>query len=121
LYPGNSQRKIFKGFHEIIPGLGAFAISPDADNSGIDELKDFLCEIAEHAINRASKRETISYYKFNTYRQKTDEVKEKIPEYYHQNDSTAKRSFSQSFSQNQKISYSRADTPVRPYIGMKTP
>ena len=50
-----------------------------------DELKDFLCEVAEHTINRASKRETISYYKFNTYRQKTDEVKEKIPEYYHPN------------------------------------
>ncbi|HPF17570.1 MAG TPA: DUF2357 domain-containing protein, partial [Thermotogota bacterium] len=82
LYPGNSQRKIFRGFHEIIPGLGAFAIRPDADNSGIEELKSFLCEVAEHTINRASKRETLSYYKFSTYRQNTDEVKEKIPEYY---------------------------------------
>ena len=82
LYPGNSQRKIFKGFHEIIPGLGAFAIRPDADHSGIDELKYFLSKVVDHTINRASKRETVSYYKFNTYRQKTDEVKEKIPEYY---------------------------------------
>jgi hypothetical protein len=82
LYPGNSQRKIFKGFHEIIPGLGAFAIKPDADHSGIDELKDFLAKVVNHTINRASKRETVSYYKFNTYKQKTDEVKEKIPEYY---------------------------------------
>ncbi len=82
LYPGNSQKKIFKGFHEIIPGLVAFAIRPDADNSGIEELKDFLCEVVNHTINRASKRETVSYYKFNTYRQNTDEVKEKIPEYY---------------------------------------
>jgi len=82
LYPGNSQRKIFKGFHEIIPGLGAFAIKPDADHSRIDDLKDFLSKVVDHTINRASKRETVSYYKFNTYRQKTDEVKEKIPEYY---------------------------------------
>ncbi len=28
LYPGDDQPKTKKGFHEIIPGLGAFAIRP---------------------------------------------------------------------------------------------
>ena len=82
LYPGTSE-KIFRGFHEIIPGLGAFAIRPASKNNGVDELKTFLTQVMNHVINRASKREYVSYYRFNTYKHKGSyEVRERIPEYY---------------------------------------
>ena len=41
LYPGTEKKEI-RGFHEIIPGLGAFAIRPSRSNNGTEELKKFL-------------------------------------------------------------------------------
>jgi hypothetical protein len=81
LYPG-SEEYIGKGFHEIIPGLGAFPISPSKSNDGTKELKKFLNEIVEHFLNRASQREKISLKAYETYNTKEiNKVNELIPEY----------------------------------------
>lgn len=41
LYPGcGSFEK--RGFHEILPGVGAFAINPSKYSQGVEDLKDFL-------------------------------------------------------------------------------
>ena len=47
------------GFHEILPGLGAFAIAPDDAGSpqGMDQLERFLEEVLENLCNRATLRE----------------------------------------------------------------
>ena len=55
LYPGDKSINQ-KGFHEIIPGLGAFPVKPSKTDSGIGELKAFILEIIEHFIHRASQR-----------------------------------------------------------------
>ena len=90
LYPGD-KNKTFKGFHEIIPGLGAFAIRPSIKNDGTDELKKFILKVVEHFLNRASKRERFSYHKYEIYKNSdSKEVKEKIPE-YHKNKHLYKR------------------------------
>lgn len=66
LYPGE-QKQTFASFHEILPGIGAFAISPAHDgNTG---LKEFLLDIVQHFINRASQRELFSYRTFDTFRE----------------------------------------------------
>lgn len=52
LYPGETSI-VQKGFHEIIPGLGAFPVRPSKLNSGIGDLKAFILEVIEHFINRA--------------------------------------------------------------------
>lgn len=89
LYPGAvSNNK--HGFHEILPGLGAFAIRPSKSNNGTEELKKFLNEVVTHFMNRASQRERISFKTYETYKNKdSDEVKESLPEAYGEN-----RSFS---------------------------
>ncbi|HMP99984.1 MAG TPA: nuclease domain-containing protein, partial [Cyclobacteriaceae bacterium] len=85
LYPGSKTEKI-TGFHEIIPGLGAFAISPSKQSDGTTELKIFLQEIVQHFLNRASQREQISLKTYQTFKQKPDsEVKEALPETYGEN------------------------------------
>ncbi len=61
LYPGTDSRYTKFGFHEIIPGLGAFSIRPSALNNGTEELKRFLNEIIVHFLNRASQREKCLY------------------------------------------------------------
>ncbi|WP_243347233.1 DUF2357 domain-containing protein [Parabacteroides sp. FAFU027] len=80
LYPGDkSLRK--KGFHEIIPGLGAFPVHPSKTDDGIKELKAFVLEVIDHFINRASQREKIAYKVFDIYQDKNpNKLEESLPE-----------------------------------------
>ncbi|MDI6402047.1 DUF2357 domain-containing protein [Balneolaceae bacterium ANBcel3] len=87
LYPGDKSINQ-KGFHEIIPGLGAFPVKPSKTDSGIGELKAFILEIIEHFINRASQREKIAYRTFDIYKNPPESdnvVKETLPEPYNAN------------------------------------
>jgi predicted component of viral defense system (DUF524 family) len=87
LYPGDKFINQ-KGFHEIIPGLGAFPVKPSNTDSGIGELKAFILEIIEHFINRASQREKIAYRTFDIYKNPPESdnvVKEPLPEPYNTN------------------------------------
>lgn len=85
LYPG-SEKENRKGFHEIIPGLGAFAIKPSgAGLDGSEDLKQFLTEVTEHFMNRASEREIISLKTYETYHSEKQTVNDTIPENYGDN------------------------------------
>ena len=61
LYPGEvtsveKDNKRWKGFHELLPGLGAFAIKPASDGSakGIEHLSKFLDEVLALLSNGVS-------------------------------------------------------------------
>jgi predicted component of viral defense system (DUF524 family) len=83
LYPGNDSAFKRIGFHEIIPGLGAFSIRPSKTNSGTEELKKFLFEVVHHFINRASQRERMSLKTYETHKDsKSNELNEALPEAY---------------------------------------
>ena len=47
-----------QGFHEVLPGLGAFAIRPDKEGKpeGMSALADFLDQVIEHLANRTTAR-----------------------------------------------------------------
>ncbi|SHK52060.1 hypothetical protein SAMN04488028_105290 [Reichenbachiella agariperforans] len=81
LYPGTESMKE-KGFHEIIPGLGAFPVRPSRTNTGIADLKAFILEVINHFVNRASQREFLSNKVYDIYRDKPSELNEPIPEKY---------------------------------------
>lgn len=71
LYPGTAQApKRFEGFHEILPGLGAFAIAPDENGkaTGSDNLHQFLTDVLRHLGNRTSALERSSYHLANANR-----------------------------------------------------
>jgi predicted component of viral defense system (DUF524 family) len=83
LYPGNTEPKTFFGFHEVMPGLGAFAIRPSKDrNNGISELSDFIDRVIDHFQDRTSQRERLfsKIYEIHKTR-KTDGLNETVPEY----------------------------------------
>jgi predicted component of viral defense system (DUF524 family) len=87
LYPGEASIKR-QGFHEVIPGLGAFPVKPAKTNSGIGELQKFVLEVIEHFVNRASQREKIAYRTFDIHRNPPDSddvVRESLPEPYNTN------------------------------------
>lgn len=79
LYPGTVQRRL-RGFHEIIPGLGAFCLTPSNYDEELIELQVFLLKIVEHMLDRTSQRERLSYYINNVYNTPSKRVQEQMPE-----------------------------------------
>lgn len=77
LYPGSDADRTsqeqraneFRGFHEILPGLGAFAIAPGPDGGakGIECLIRFLGEVLEHLSSRSTCRERVTYHLREAY------------------------------------------------------
>ncbi len=87
LYPGENPIER-KGFHEIIPGLGAFPVRPSKTDTGIGDLKKFILEIIDHFINRASQREKMAFKTFTTHKyppRPEDVVRHSMPEAYNDN------------------------------------
>ena len=80
LYPGEKNREL-RGFHEIIPGLGAFRIRPAYWQEDSIYLKQFLAEVKAHLLDRTSDREKLSYYEYDIHRQSRSKmVMESLPE-----------------------------------------
>lgn len=92
LYPGTDNQEPLKGFHEIIPGLGAFAIRPTAGNTGIIELSKFVDSVINHLLDRASQREFVAVKSNEIHKRKKKEflddnvtpniLSEPMPEYF---------------------------------------
>lgn len=83
LYPG-TEPDCKRGFHEIIPGLGAFAINPTTHETGIAKLSEFIDQVTEHLLDRASQRENVSNKSRQNYKNsKNDDshLHEPLPEY----------------------------------------
>ncbi len=83
LYPGSKAYKR-RGFHEIVPGLGAFPISPSQSDSGLDAIREFINEVVQHFCDRASQRERLSYHRYDIHKSTqtdNDKVNEMMPEY----------------------------------------
>jgi len=85
LYPGDKETRFetrFKGFHELIPGLGAFSLNPNNENKDVLSLSNFIDEVIDHLINNASQRENIASKTYNIHKNDTPNIiKEPIPEY----------------------------------------
>ncbi|MFO1042927.1 MAG: DUF2357 domain-containing protein [Planctomycetaceae bacterium] len=72
IYPGGDRAPTsFQGFHEILPGLGAFAVKPGASGEGIglSHLSRFIDDAITHVCNRATAREQNSFNRFYVYRE----------------------------------------------------
>jgi predicted component of viral defense system (DUF524 family) len=83
LYPGTVKKEV-RGFHEIIPGLGAFSINPSGKNNDVSELSKFIDLVIEHLLDRASQRENVSHKTHQIYKlNKNDDqlLHEPLPEY----------------------------------------
>lgn len=66
LYPG-TEKKMKRGFHEIIPGLGAFCIAPGHEEDQLSALRSFLLEVVRHFMDRTSQREKIAVSSHEIY------------------------------------------------------
>lgn len=77
LYPGDSSRQ-WQGYHEILPGLGAFPLKP---GNGEAVLEKFVRDIVAHACDRATARERQSYHTYQAQEAPASyKVLRKLPE-----------------------------------------
>ncbi len=83
LYPGTQNRN-WQGFHEIIPGLGAFGIRPvEEGDDGTAALRAFISQVVNHVCDRATQRERETYHRYDIHRSApTDHKVREIPEQY---------------------------------------
>jgi hypothetical protein len=66
IYPGQAGADTrLRSFHEVLPGLGAFALRP---GMGTTILETFLRDVVSHVADRASAREQNSFHTWQTYR-----------------------------------------------------
>ena len=79
LYPGSIEHRL-RGFHEIIPGLGAFCLSPRNADEDLVTLQVFLLKIVEHLLDRTSQRERMSYYTNRIYNTPSMQISRQMPE-----------------------------------------
>lgn len=84
LYPGSENKKL-QGFHEILPGLGAFCLSPNSIEKDSKEIEHFLHDVLTHMMNRASQRERLSYHTYEIHKNEPSVVCESMPEPYGEN------------------------------------
>ena len=82
LYPGSEHKPPLKGFHEILPGLGAFCMRPNSIEMDSKEIEHFLLNVLEHMLNRASQRERLSYHTYEIHKNEPSVVCESMPEPY---------------------------------------
>ena len=77
LYPGRTNEAVkLTGFHEILPGLGAFGVAPDDNGNaqGLETLSQFLDEVLAHLGNRTTAQERVSYHVAESYTLKEEPV-----------------------------------------------
>ena len=83
LYPG-TEPDVKRGFHEIIPGLGAFSVNPNGKTEDINELSKFIDLVIAHLLDRASQRENVSHKAHQIYKNTKEDnnlLHESLPEY----------------------------------------
>jgi predicted component of viral defense system (DUF524 family) len=71
LYPGRGNAaEMMMGFHEILPGLGAFGVAPDENGEaqGLESLEKFLDEVLAHLGNRTTAQERVSFHIAESYK-----------------------------------------------------
>lgn len=82
LYPGE-EGWTREGFHEVVPGLGAFPLRPSKTNDGSQELTAFIDDVVSHLLDRASQRESSSYHSYRIHKDGPGEaLHEPLPELY---------------------------------------
>lgn len=69
IYPGKDPLER-RGFHEIIPGLGAFTLNPGFDQKDAEAIKTFLRDVAGHLRDRATQREKYALKKYQVFKDK---------------------------------------------------
>lgn len=64
VYPGSDDEQPFREYHELLPGLGAFALRPtdSGDPAGLQAITTFINDVVDHVAMQASQHERARYW-----------------------------------------------------------
>ena len=79
LYPG-TREAAYTGFHEIIPGLGAFPLSPQHFEANVASFIRFIDEVIDNFLDRTSQRERIQYHTYEDLQLESEGLYANMPE-----------------------------------------
>lgn len=79
LYPGD-ENKVIVNYHEIIPGLGAFAISPKRYDESLICFNQFIDDVVENFLDRTAQRERMAFEKYNVLQEPSSHINVIYPE-----------------------------------------
>lgn len=68
IYPGSGDQ-VLREYHELLPGLGAFALRPasSAGMSGINSLGQFINDVLDHVASQFTQHERARYWLHESY------------------------------------------------------
>ncbi len=89
LYPGVASKAgdantRFERYHEIIPGIGAFAIRPKQDGlppDGLPPILDFINDVLSHQLSKFTQSYRISYWTETTLREETPDYRARMVDF----------------------------------------
>lgn len=77
LYPGTSQEgDPFRGFHEILPGVGAFSLRPNNEGQASENIKQFIDKIIANLEDVLSQREEMAKSIYKVYAEIPSPIKD---------------------------------------------
>lgn len=71
IYPG-TERRLRQRYHEVLPGLGAFALVPSeqAEAEGLNEIRQFIDDVLDHTALQITGHERHRYWERVVYRKR---------------------------------------------------
>lgn len=68
IYPGDKNLEK-RGFHEVIPGLGAFPLKPGSFGRDEEAIVAFMRDVAKHLLDRATQSEKIALKRYEIFKE----------------------------------------------------
>ena len=88
LYPGTlNENPPYRGFHEIIPGVGAFSVRPNNEGEASENIKQFIDKVIENLEDVLSQRERMARSAKKVYTETYNPVDPKLDSLIRQLDS----------------------------------
>ncbi len=81
IYPGDIPKE-FHGYHEVIPGLGAFIMRP-GDSTSSEKLLEFIEDVVKNLLNRSSMRERMATHEYMVFEAEKEDkrvLRKNLPE-----------------------------------------
>lgn len=79
LFPGDVPEKFAKQAVEILPGIGAFSLRPDALNSDAVKLKSFISRSIDHLLAEGTRNHRATFWTDLAYGQEGTELSAALP------------------------------------------
>jgi hypothetical protein len=83
LKPGDANTR-FERYHEIIPGIGAFAIRPKQDGllpDGLPSILGFVNDVLTHQLSKFTQSYRVSYWTETTLREATSDYRARLVDF----------------------------------------